>query len=387
MFCSRCGANNPDDAKQCQSCGMELNPVVPNPAGTVDFKEILRNKNALLILAFLAVPMFAMIFGAMWYWYGSPFGYPAVAGKSPPYYAGSKPMGIAIDASGNAWVTSRGSNTVTKLNQSGNVIGSYKVGKSPVGIAIDASGNVWIADLGSNSVTKLAPDGHTLGTFTSGSGPYGITVDAFGNAWVANFKDNTVTKLSPSGTELGSYQVASRGPLGLSGGLNGIVIDASGNIWVTNDDDNSVIKLTPSGSIIGTYPAGGSPVGLAIDRDGNVLIACADGITELGPDGNRIATYDNQVLATGPESIAIDASGNIWVSVSSDSDVIELSPDGTILKTYMIGQSHEGIVVDASGNVWITNFVNGTVSEIIGAAKGPQYFPYKGPVFPGGGNI
>ena len=40
-----------------------------------------------------------------------------------------------------------------------------------------------------------------------------------------------------------------------------------------------------------------------------------------------------------------------------------------------------------SGNVWIANYANSTVSEITGATKGPQYFPYKGPVFPGGGNI
>ncbi len=380
-------AELPDTTEHSTTENMLKVPVVGKVSGNVDVREIFRNKDARLILAAFSIPMIVLLFGVYWYWYGSPFGYAALPGKSPPYTVGSKPMGIALDTSGNAWVASYGSNTVTALSPSGTVIGSYKVGKSPVGIAIDASGNVWVANYGSSTVTKLDPYGHTLGTFTSGSGPYGITIDAAGDVWVANLKDNSVTKLSSSGAVLGVYQVAVRKPFGLGGGINGIAVDASGNVWVTNDRDNTIIKLDPSGSIIGTYPAGAWPVGLAIDNSGNVWVATEKGVTKLGPDGTMIATFDTNKLVTGPESVAIDASGNVWVSITAGSDVMELAPDGTVLKTYSVGQAHEGIALDGAGNVWVANYGNNTVSKIIGATKGPQYFPYSGPKFPGGGNI
>ena len=77
----------------------------------------------------------------------------------------------------------------------------------------------------------------------------------------------------------------------------------------------------------------------------------------------------------------------------TNSSVTELSPSGTVIHNYVAsGNQPYGIAIDKSGNVWVTNYGNGTsgtgagdsnVQEYMGAAKGPQYFPYSGPQWPG----
>ncbi len=40
---------------------------------------------------------------------------------------------------------------------SGKTVGTYAVGTNPQGIAIDSSGNVWVTNSGSNTVTVIKP--------------------------------------------------------------------------------------------------------------------------------------------------------------------------------------------------------------------------------------
>ncbi len=295
-------------------------------------------------------------------------------------YTVGNPYGIAIDASGNVWVTNNGSHNVTELSSTGATIGTYAVGTNPQGIAIDASGNVWVANNGSGTVTELRSTGATIITVTVGTNPHGIAIDASGNVWVTNSSPNggsgTVTELSSTGTPIGTYAV----------GINpfGIAIDASGNVWVVNGNNNDVTKLSPTGAPIGTYAVGGNPYGIAIDASGNVWVTNSgtNNVTELSPAGTPIGTYP---AGSAPQGIAIDASGNVWVA-NTGSPVTELSSTGAPIGTYAVGTLSFGIAIDASGNVWVANNSSGTVTEIFGVAQGPQYFPYTGPQFPGGGN-
>ncbi|MCL4513777.1 MAG: hypothetical protein M1421_07200 [Candidatus Eremiobacteraeota bacterium] len=62
----------------------------------------------------------------------------------------------------------------------------------------------------------------------------------------------------------------------------------------------------------------------------------------------------------------------------------KLSSSGTVLGTFSVGRGPYGIAIDSSGSVWVTNAYSGTVTEITGAASGPQFFPYPGPQWPWG---
>ncbi len=358
------------------------------------------------------------------------------------YKVGQFPFGNAIDSDGNIWVANYGNgkpgtgienSNVMKLSPSGKVIDTYVAGSVPIGIAIDQSGNVWVENygngtpgtaLGQSNVTKLSPSGKVIGTYATGSYPAGgIAIDKDGNVLITNWGaksgvagipgtapgQSNVTKLSPSGEFIASY-IAGSSP-------GGIAIDAQGNIWVANkgsgkvglgQTDSNVTKLSPSGKTLGTFVAGSHPEGLAIDPDGNVwIVNKGDGtpgtasgqsnVTKLSSSGKLLGTY---VVGSLPEIIAIDSAGHIWVTNGynrgimtgpQNSSVTELDSSGNLIHSYVTGNQPYSIAIDKSGNVWVTNFGNGidgsnveesNLQVYIGAAKGPQYFPYSGPQWP-----
>ena len=73
----------------------------------------------------------------------------------------NNPLGIAVDGSGNVWVSNQSS--VTELLKSSSYSASSAVNISGgttnfnflYGIAIDGSGNVWVPNYGNNSVTEI----------------------------------------------------------------------------------------------------------------------------------------------------------------------------------------------------------------------------------------
>ena len=129
------------------------------------------------------------------------------------------------------------------------------------------------------------------------------------------------------------------------------------------------------------YQGGNSPIGIAIDKAGNVLIVNEGSYTvsELSPTTvsgvyQTIATYD---VGTHPYGgIAIDQDGNVFITNEGDNTVSELSPTATpgiyqTTATYAsTGLSPYGIAIDASGNIWVANECadggcnNGSVTEL-----------------------
>ena len=99
--------------------------------------------------------------------------------------------------------------------------------------------------------------------------------------------------------------------------------------------------------------------------------------------------------------MAIDSGGNVWVANKgngtpgagpAESNVMELSSSGAILKTYTTGSYPYSIAINSAGDVWVTNFGSGIVGKgpmdsnvqrFVGGAAGPRYFPYSGPMWPG----
>jgi streptogramin lyase len=323
----------------------------------------------------------------------------------PPFFTyavGHNPSGIAIDASGNVWVTNAGDSTVTELlynsSQSGpswspNPSGPFKImGDFPSGIAIDASGNVWVANQGNNTVTELSYSGAPIGTYSVGNSPCGIVIDASSNVWVtlrgegisavpyAAAASDTVIKLTlVSGQPSISSFTVGVGPYG-------IAIDASGNVWVANDFDGTVTELSSLGPVLGTFltlDKSSSPSNIAIDSAGNVWVTIpgANTVTKLSSSGAVIGTY---TAGNNPYGIAIDASGNVWVTNAGDNTVAEYSPinGATLVNTFTVGDYPESIAIDSMNNVWVANTFGNSVTVWLGAASGQQFRPYAGPVWP-----
>lgn len=135
----------------------------------------------------------------------------------------------------------------------------------PTGVAIDATGNVWVSSA-ANSVSEFSPIGAALspaGGYTAGSlsNPSAIAIDPSGNAWVTN-QAGSVTRFTPLGASATNFA---------SGGFSqpsSIAIDGSGNVWIANGGNGTVSGMSSTGSVIPATPFSGagisSPSGIAI---------------------------------------------------------------------------------------------------------------------------
>ena len=110
----------------------------------------------------------------------------------------------------------------------------------------------------------------------------------------------------------------------------------------------------------------------------------ADRISLFGASGSPISSslgYTGGGLNI-PEGIAIDGAGNVWVvnrgstNISApypDSRISEFNSSGTAISPstgYQAGLNISlRIAVDGSGNVWVTNATLNTVTQFVGAGS------------------
>jgi hypothetical protein len=307
-------------------------------------------------------------------------------------------QGIAIDATGNVWVTNiipsttGNGSSVSELSPSGVPLSpssGFTGGGLNVaaGIAIDALGNVWVANRTSeggsgNSVTELNPSGAAVSPATGFTGgglndPFAIAIDAAGNVWIANNTASSVTELNPSGAPVSpAAGFVSNGV----GNFSEIAIDAAGNIWGTTVG-NTLVEFSANGSLISpsggfTFTGSAQFAGIAVDLYGNIWAANNNGanVVEFNPSGTPLsnAGFTGGGLSF-PSAIAIDGAGNVWVQNNGISGISELDTLGRPLSPGRVGftggglDSAPGIAIDGAGDVWVPN-ANGSVTEFIGAA-------------------
>ena len=130
------------------------------------------------------------------------------ASKTVESLALSEPVGIAIDKSGDAWVTDAKNHRVVEFSATGASLKEFGAqgsenGKfeTPTGIAIDSEGNTWVADKAENRVqefnikdeylTQVGRPGANGGQLNS---PYFISVDARGALAVADGGNSRVAR-------------------------------------------------------------------------------------------------------------------------------------------------------------------------------------------------
>jgi DNA-binding beta-propeller fold protein YncE len=147
-----------------------------------------------------------------------------------------------------------------------------------------------------------------------GKEPSGIATDAIGGTgnllkghiWTADYQSSTVGEIDLR--DDGTTSVASTGYAG--GGLshpNGIAVDGAGNVWLANYGGDTLTELEGSN---------GADPGHALSSDGG-----------FGTDAHLEHPY----------GIAIDASGNVWVSNFGLSTITQFLGAATPAKTPLNG--------------------------------------------------
>jgi len=272
---------------------------------------------------------------------------------------------------------------------------------NPSAGAVDFAGNVYVAAYNSNTVSKIDTSGNITVIAGTGAGglsgvggpaisatfdrPSDVVVDPAGNVYFISETAQQVFRIDAVTQTLTS--VAGNGNAGYSGdngpatqaSLNypeGLALDLQGNLYI-EDHDNNLIRKVDTAGIITTVA-------------GNPTTAGQDSPTDSGDGGP--ATQANLALSGGGvyasyDSIAVDATGNIFIGDSGHHVVREVTTDGimhTVAGNNALGAGYGGdggaatsaqlnwpmgVAVDPAGDLYIADFSNNRIRKVDAATQ------------------
>ncbi|MGA2198483.1 MAG: NHL repeat-containing protein, partial [Nitrososphaerales archaeon] len=371
-------------------------------------------------------------------------------GTSPVSYGVSHALGIAFDSSGDLWVADTSNSRVLEFvpGSSGCAANTLCNGMSaslvlgqktfttnaaneggttnssglsdPWTLAFAPNGNLWVDDSFNNRIlefTKPFSDGEAASvvvgqstmagnSYNDGSGvcmsgctngvgfanPQGIAFDSSGDLWVADRGNNRVVEFVPgsSGCGAGLFcngMTASKviGQTNLAnGGVSaraantfyepvGVAFAPNGNLWVLDGDNNRIMMF---------------PSPLSTDESATVVLSEPNFTSQTGNLCSPSTLNATAICASA--GIAIDTSGDVWVSDPYNNRIQEWVPGtsgcpvnqfcNNMAATVVIGQPsmtttgasglsssgvHDpyGLAFDSGGNLWVADSDNSRILQ------------------------
>jgi DNA-binding beta-propeller fold protein YncE len=241
----------------------------------------------------------------------------------------------------------------------------------PFGVAVDKAGNVYVADAGDNNrIRRIAPDGmvRTLAGasegFADGSGnlaafhtPSAIALDRDGNLIVADTGNHAIRKVTPQGVVT---TLAGGGAPGYLDGVGrqaqfngpvGVAVDKAGNVLVADTYNDRIRKIAPDGTVSTLAGSGApglqdgpaaaamfdTPSGIAVDAQGVIYVADTGNgaVRKLGVDGMVLthaapAEEEKEPMLRRPVALALTADGWLYVAEMSRGRILQVSPAGQL---------------------------------------------------------
>lgn len=348
--------------------------------------------------------------------------YPANSGGDLPPLALTTdmitPRGLARDSSGRLYVTNVATSTITiyPADATGNVAPLAVIGGAateldgPGAIAVDTAGKIYVLNVrgGENQILVYPPLGAATGVLNeppssaiSGSAtqfaaPVAMALDEAGNLYVANTgTPGSITIYAAGATgDAAPKAIIAGAATGMHDPV-GLAVDSHGAIYVANAvtyksayrpypgsilifPPGSTGNVAPEVTITGANTTLDYPQGLAVDSSGNIYVSSASGsdvsVFAAGSAGNAapILTLTSATGPLFPYALVLDSAGNLYVLNTvggpTEKGAIMVYPPGstgstppttTISSSFNGIENADSIVADSLGNIYVGNFTGG----------------------------